>query len=234
MAMPGADPRFGPDQLPLAVVRSRRARRMRLAVAPRTGTIRLSLPWRARLAPALAWVEDHRAWIEQQIARLPGPQPLGDGTSFTLGDDRLTVVWRADGGRAVRRDGALLHVGGPAEMVAPRILRWLKKEALAALTAETLACAARAGVSVSRVSVADPRSRWGSCAVDGTIRYSWRLILAPAFVRHATVAHEVAHRVHMHHGPAFHALVAELLAANPAPARAWLRTNGAALHWFGR
>ena len=76
-------------------------------------------------------------------------------------------------------------------------------------------------------------SRWGSCASTGTIRYSWRLILAPAFVRRATVAHEVAHLVHMNHAPAFHALVAEILGSDPRPARAWLRREGAALHRFG-
>ena len=102
------------------------------------------------------------------------------------------------------------------------------------LTRETGEFAALAGVTVGRVAIGDARGRWGSCAQDGAIRYSWRLILAPAWVRRATVAHEVAHRVHMNHGAAFHALVAALLGADPAPARAWLRANGAALHWVGR
>jgi hypothetical protein len=44
----------------------------------------------------------------------------------------------------------------------------------------------------------------------------------------------VAHRVHMNHGSAFHALVKDILGEDPAPARQWLRTNGSALHWFGR
>jgi hypothetical protein len=38
----------------------------------------------------------------------------------------------------------------------------------------------------------------------------------------------------MNHAPVFHALVATLLEADPAPARAWLRTHGAGLHWVGR
>jgi predicted metal-dependent hydrolase len=38
----------------------------------------------------------------------------------------------------------------------------------------------------------------------------------------------------MNHGPAFHALVAELFGADPAPAREWLRREGAGLHRFGR
>ena len=127
------------------------------------------------------------------------------------------------------RDGRIV-VGGPADRVEARLLRWLKAEALRLLEAETRDYAARAGVVVPRVGVGDPVSRWGSCAWSGGIRYSWRLILAPDFVRRATAAHEVAHRVHMNHGPAFHALVADILGDDPAPARAWLKRHGAGLH----
>ena len=58
--------------------------------------------------------------------------------------------------------------------------------------------------------------------------------MAPDFVRRATVAHEVAHLVHMNHGPDFHALVEALLGTDPAPARRWLRREGAALHRIGQ
>jgi hypothetical protein len=119
-------------------------------------------------------------------------------------------------------------------MFEARALRWLKREALRILDSETRAFAARAGVSVGRVGIGDPRSRWGSCSASGDIRYSWRLILAPPFVLRSTVAHEVAHRVHMNHGPAFKALEQELLGESPAPARAWLRANGPGLYRYGR
>ena len=133
----------------------------------------------------------------------------------------------------LREDGRLL-AQGPAETLARRVELWLRREALRVLSEETAEFAAKAGVTVAQVAVGDPRGRWGSCAGTGVIRYSWRLILAPGFVRRATVAHEVAHRVHMNHGPAFHALDRELLGTDPAPARAWLRSHGAGLHWFGR
>ena len=97
-----------------------------------------------------------------------------------------------------------------------------------------LAMAARAGVTVARVAVADQRARWGSCSASGDIRYSWRLVLAPPPVREATVAHEVAHRLHMDHSADFHAAVARLLGRDPAPERAWLREHGARLYWLGR
>ncbi|KZE11685.1 M48 family metallopeptidase [Sphingomonas hankookensis] len=127
-----------------------------------------------------------------------------------------------------------LTCGGPSDQFPTRIERWLKREALRLLTEDTAHYAAKAGVTVAKVAIGDPKARWGSCSGDGTIRYSWRLLLAPGFVRRATVAHEVAHRVHMHHGPDFHALVDALFEGNPNDARRWLRTHGAGLHWYGR
>jgi predicted metal-dependent hydrolase len=146
----------------------------------------------------------------------------------------LTIVWEDGRRRTVLREGNTLSLSGPTETVARRVEAWIKRIALDCLTQETAEFAAKAGVTVTRVTIGDPTGRWGSCASSGAIRYSWRLILAPGWVRRATVAHEVAHRVHMNHAPVFHALVADLLGADPMPARAWLRTHGAALHWLGR
>jgi predicted metal-dependent hydrolase len=136
--------------------------------------------------------------------------------------------------RRVQREGGRLLIGGPEENIEGRLLRWFKAQALELLTVETAEFAAKAGVDAARVGVGDPVSRWGSCSSSGTVRYSWRLILAPDFVRRATVAHEVAHLVHLDHSPRFHALVKELLGEDPRPARLWLRREGAALHQVGR
>ena len=119
-------------------------------------------------------------------------------------------------------------------MMPARLVRWLKREALTLLGRETMEFAAHASVSIGKIGIGDPGTRWGSCAHNGDIRYSWRLILAPEFVRRATVAHEVAHRVHMDHSANFHAKVTEIYDGDPGKARTWLRTNGARLHWFGR
>ncbi len=216
------------------IVRNPRARGMKLAVDPRSGKVRLTLPPRASLRSALVWAEQQRDWIARQQARLPEALPLVPGASIPFGDGTLTIVWPAGTARTPRHVGDELFCGGPREGLERRVERWLRAEALRVLSADTADYAARAGVRVTGVAVGDPRARWGSCASSGAIRYSWRLLLAPEFVRRATVAHEVAHRIHMNHGPQFHAFVRELFGADPAPARAWLRANGAALHWIGR
>lgn len=207
---------------------------MRLRVDPRDGRVRLTLPTRVPLRSGLAWAEEKSGWIDAQRARLPEARPFAPGVVVPFGDAGLEIVWPAAGVRAARREGAALLCGGPIEGLERRVERWLKREALRVLSAETAEFAAKAGVRVASVGIGDPRARWGSCASSGAIRYSWRLILAPDFVRRATVAHEVAHRVHMNHGAAFHALVEALLGEDPSPSRAWLRQHGATLHRVGR
>ncbi len=216
------------------VVRHPRARVARLSVDPATGRVRLTVPARMAVKKAVAWAEQQQAWIAAQRARLPQGRPFVPGAVIPVADDRVMLHWDEGALRSPMRTGDLLLCGGPRAGFEARIERWLKREALRILAEDTAYYADRAGVTVAQVAVGDPRARWGSCSSSGAIRYSWRLLLAPAFVRRSTAAHEVAHRVHMHHGPDFHALVARLFEGDPDEARRWLRREGAALHWFGR
>jgi hypothetical protein len=225
-----------PDTVPDAfeVVRNARARRARLTFDPASGRARLVLPARAALKPALAWARGKTDWIAEQRAALPQAVPFEPGAVISVADERLELAWSQGPRRALAREGDRLVAEGLPETLPRRVEAWLKRASLDLLTRETAEFAIEAGVTASKVMVGDPRGRWGSCSGTGAIRYSWRLLLAPGWVRRATVAHEVAHRVHMNHGPAFHALVHDLLGTDPTPARTWLRTHGARLHWIGR
>jgi predicted metal-dependent hydrolase len=233
---PRTEPVFagGVHVRPLTLIRSARARQMRLVVNPRDACVRLTIPRRAGLGEAYRWAETKRGWIEAQLAAFPSPHPIQPGMNVPLAGTMLTLEWDAAYPRKPCCVGTNLRVGGPRAGLDLRLMRWLKTEARALLEEESRACAAQIGVTLGRVAVGDPVSRWGSCTASGDLRYSWRLILAPDNVRRATVAHEVAHRVHMNHGREFHALVASLHGEDPGPARHWLRTHGAELHWFGR
>jgi len=63
--------------------------------------------------------------------------------------------------------------------------------------------AALHGVKVSRVTVRNQKSRWGSCSRRGTISLNWRLIQSPGFVRDYIILHELAHRRQMNHSEKF-------------------------------
>ncbi|MCF8707249.1 M48 family metallopeptidase [Rhizorhapis sp. SPR117] len=224
----------GGIEYPLRVRRHARTRSFRLSIDPARLEIRLGLPPKASLRKALKWVSEQRVWLEGQLAAAPDTIILSHGAIIPFEGRDVQINWSSSAPRRVVQEGDSLVVGGPQSSISPRILRWLRQVAREKLTHETGLYAARAGLRLGQVSVGDPRSRWGSCAASGNIRYSWRLICAPIFVRQATVAHEVAHLAHMDHSPAFHARHAQIYGEDPAPARRWLREHGAMLHRIGR
>lgn len=222
----------GDEAWPVRLVHHARSRRYRLVFDAARAELRLTLPRRGSAAKALRWASEQQDWLAEQVGKAVVPVDVGPGSSVPLfGIDRL-IDWDPALPRAVRLDGDILRLGGPADGVGRRVERWLKAQALALMADESRAIAARAGLGVGRVGVGDPRSRWGSCTATGDLRYSWRLVMAPDHVRRATVAHEVAHLQHMDHGRAFHALVDELHDGDVAAARAWLRREGRGLHRY--
>ena len=218
----------------LVAARHPAARGVRLRADPAAGVLRLTLPPRGGTREAVRLVADNRDWIAGQVTRWPQPLPFVHGAVIPFDGGRLTLDWSPDHARAARRDGDLLLLGGAIETLAPRTLRWLRAAALTDLDIATRAMAVQIERPVTKISVGDPRGRWGSCVSrHGRIAYSWRLILAPGWVRASVVAHEAAHLVHADHGRGFHALLAEL-DPRAGEARRWLKAHGAALHWVGR
>ena len=224
--------RVGDDAWPVRVVRHAQSRRYRLVFDAARGELRLTVPRRASERAALKWAGEQQLWLVEQVGKALLPVLVGPGTSVPFRGIDRQVDWSPTAARAIRLDDNSLSVGGPQEAVGRRIERWLKGQALDLVERESREIAAGAGLSVGRVGVGDPRSRWGSCTHDGDLRYSWRLVMAPDHVRRATVAHEVAHLRHMDHGPAFHALVDELHDGDVAAARGWLRREGRGLHRY--
>jgi len=198
------------------------------------GALRLSLPMRGGIPEALALIASHEGWIAAQVSRWPQPLPFTPGAIIPFDGEPIVLEWHPAHPRQPRLHADALRIGGPEASLPARTLRWLRAEALADMAASTHEIAAEVARPVTQVRVGDPRARWGSCSTTrGVIAYSWRLILAPTHIRRNVVAHEVAHLVHGHHGPAFYALLAGL-DPNTGASKLWLHSHGAALHWVGR
>ncbi|HTM04971.1 MAG TPA: SprT family zinc-dependent metalloprotease [Vicinamibacterales bacterium] len=116
----------------------------------------------------------------------------------------------------------------PAPMV-PEERRRLRAEAEHDLPPRLRALAVQHQVTgLTRISIRNQRTRWGSCGRDGHICLNWRLVLMPPHVRDYVLIHELMHLRRMDHSPKYWKLVA---AACPdyAVARHWLRANGRGL-----
>ncbi len=222
---------IGDAVVPVVVMRHHAARRMRLRWDAVAATLRLTLPPRAGIRAARAWVEEQRAWVERQRRAAPeGRLPVMHGAVLPWGEGALTVDWQAAAARQPRLADERLIVGGPEATVGRRVGRWLAARALEDFGARAHAMAATAALPLAGVAVGDARRRWGSCSSSRQLRFSWRLALAPDYVRHALVAHEVAHLAHMDHSARFRALETRLGGEAVGASRVWLRAHGATLH----
>ena len=220
--------------VPIEIRPMRSARRLRLRFDEAQGVLKLTCPWRTSRRVALAWALDQKDWIDAQLSRALPPEPLSPGATLPVEGVDVRLAWSAQAPRSPWLDGGELRCGGPESAFPGRIERFLKRRALDVMSGEVAEYAAVAGATARSGSVGDAGSRWGSCSSQGKIRLSWRLILAPPNVRRFVVAHEVAHLVHLHHGPEFKALEAQLFGPGLAQAKAELRRIGPRLRRIGR
>jgi predicted metal-dependent hydrolase len=218
-----------PDAPEIALVlrRSARARRFSLRVSRIDGQVTLTLPTHAREAEALAFARDQTEWLRRALAQSPAAErPEPGGTVLFEGEARRIVEGAV---RTPRLDGATLIVPPGIDRLAARLEAFFKVCARQRLQATTEHYAAQLGRPFRRITLRDTRSRWGSCAHDGSLSYNWRLIMAPPGVLDYVAAHEVAHLEQMNHSPAFWAVV-ERLRPGYVAERAWLKRHGSALH----
>jgi predicted metal-dependent hydrolase len=213
-----------------------RARNYTLRVAGPARPPVLTMPKRGSLNEARRFLDRHSGWLQRQIDRLPPPTTISDGATIPL-RGVLHVIRHEPGVRgAVAIENELgrptLVVSGDARHLRRRVVDFLKREAKRDLEWAVIRHALAVGVRAKAVRLRDQTSRWGSCSVAGHLSFSWRLVMAPPFVLDYLAAHEVAHLRELNHSHRFWA-ICEALAPQTEQARAWLRTNGPALHAIG-
>ena len=106
----------------------------------------------------------------------------------------------------------------------PDAIKELRRQAACELPAHLLRLAEHHGLHVSRISVRNQRSRWGSCSPSGHICLNWRLVLMPDTVRDYVLIHELMHLRRLDHSRHFWRLVAHAC-PDYQSARQWLRKN---------
>jgi predicted metal-dependent hydrolase len=222
-----------------------RARRVSLRVDARRREVIATAPSLKRLGEAVAFAGQRAQWINRHLAALPESIPIAPGDVLeVLGEGHILMRARTRLEAGFRQTGdgpPVLAAFGEQDAFARAILRLLKRQALEVFTERTAHYARALGAPTPAVAIGDPKARWGSCrpprkglkADAGSIRYNWRLVLAPRAVADYVAAHECAHLLEANHGPRFWALVRRIYGPEKAP-REWLKRQGTRLHGFGR
>lgn len=222
--------------LTLTVRENARATRLTLRIAAGGKGVSVTAPPGTRPGDIDRFVDRHTGWLEERLKKLPARPQLRPGVKAPIrGVPHLIVHAPESRGLATIIAGEMgpeIHVHGERPHLPRRIADHLKREAKKDIGLLVDKHCKAIGRKATALAFKDTVSRWGSCTADGKLSFSWRIMMAPPAIIDYLVAHEVAHLVHMNHGPKFWALC-EKLCPRTKEARAWLKRNGQALQAIG-
>ena len=212
-------------------VRVKRARKYILRVRP-DGSLRVTIPRGGSRREAEAFVQRQQAWVAAErlrVAERHAPVQWRAGDAILLhgepsvlrvqevGRSRMLVV----GDQRVRLTAGVDNVRRAAELALRRI-------AGRELAPRLEALAAGHRLTVSRITIRNQRSRWGSCSHRGVIALNFRLVQMPPWVCDYVLLHELMHLRQQNHSRRYWRLVAEVCPEYRAAER-WLKLEGKAL-----
>jgi predicted metal-dependent hydrolase len=200
----------------------RRSRRRTIGFFVDDTGLRVTAPRWVTLTEIDAALADKERWILRKLV---------EWRNHAQRRERLAVRWE-DGGTVtyLGRDLTMrVHAGTPTVALEGEVLRvalphgagesqlrdavqaWLLTRAQALFAERLPIFTARLGQAPTRWRLSSARTRWGSCAPDGSIRLNWRLVHFPVEIVDYVIAHELAHLKEMNHGPRFWATVQMLM-----------------------
>ena len=193
----------------------RRSNRRTLALTlDRQGRLIAHAPLQMPLRTIEAFILEKQDWIARKRQELSAAESRMSGFSLEEGGcipylgGRLRVSYGSVR-RAEIQDGVLVlpRTGRPAQQV----LNWLTEQARRVLPPYVEKWSRRMNVYPAALSFGYAKARYGSMTSDGRMRLNVALMHFPAQHIDYVVVHELAHRVHPDHSPAFHACVESVL-----------------------
>lgn len=190
-----------------------RQNRKTIGIYIKNGGVEVRAPLGMSQREIARFVDSKRAWIDAALAK--EQLRLQQRAAFALhyGD---AIPYRGQAypiaprpGRRVGFDGSFYmppELSGEEIMAAcVQIYRLLAKELL---REKSLYFAEKMQVTPHNIKVNGAKTRWGSCSAQGSLNFSWRLVMADDAVIDYVVVHELAHLRELNHSPRFWAVVA--------------------------
>jgi len=213
---------IGPRSYPVSIVRHRRARRYVLRMTS-DGGLRITVPRGASVAGGVAFAKGQGAWIAREHDRRVGlTGAWSDGRSVWFRGEQVPLVM---GETTVGFGSETMARPEVAEKIREAFEHHLRALAMRELPARCYELARMHGLIVSRVSIRNQRSRWGSCSSRGAIALNWRLIQMPPSVSDYVILHELMHMRQPNHSRQFWREVASVC-DTWRQSEAWLKKHG--------
>ena len=214
----------------LLIIRSSRAKRIRISLDHRNGNFSITAPVftplseiKKNITLAENWIAKHTANIVTKKQLKPNDTLCIYGTDYAI--EHVNTIGRAKG-IIIENKIRIYCKQDSFNLVAVTFIKRMAKQIFTKICEEN---AKQLEQTVNRISIRDTIRQWGSCSEDNNISLSWRLILAPKKVAIYVCVHEVCHLVEMNHSQRFWGLVASLCPDYKKQIQ-WLKVNGKTLH----
>jgi predicted metal-dependent hydrolase len=197
---------------------SPRARHVRLKVTPTDGLC-VVIPRGFDPAEIPALVQKRQSWIEKALKDVAAKvRPIAaDYMPDKLVLPAVGETWQINYQQGSKRASlnpdpdslqlAFFAAEHDQAKVFSMLRRWLKTRANEALQPWVYSLAQELNFEISRVTIRNQRSRWGSCSSKKSLSLNLKLLfLQPDEVQHVLV-HELCHTVQPNHSPRFWQLV---------------------------
>jgi predicted metal-dependent hydrolase len=200
-------------------------------IVKRDGTLTVRAPLRMPETAIRAFVQSHAGWIlEKQAQAKAAPPPpqkrYADGETFLYqGKEYPLTIVPSQRPAVVLERAAFRLTRSALPKAQAAFTRWYKQQALVVLTARVETLAKQFGFRYGKIRISSARTRWGSCSSNGTLSFTWRLVMAPPEVIDYVVMHELVHTQVRNHSPKFWNRLSGVM---PDYKRhvAWLKKNG--------
>lgn len=172
-----------------------------------------------RVHKRAAWILRQQRNFERYSFDQPPREYVSGETHRYLGRQyRLKVLQSATSRESARmsRGRILVYVQDTQDRdrVKQLLENWYRKQAKRVFRErldEWYPKVARFGIEYPELAVRRMRSRWGSCTPSGKITLNLKLLQLPKALIDYVIVHELAHRKHPNHSPAFYALLDRIM-----------------------
>jgi predicted metal-dependent hydrolase len=210
------------------IIRSKR-KTLALIVKP-DGSLIVRAPLRASEKAIREFVESNAKWVEKKrveaLAFLPpAPKQYIPGEMFLyLGNTYPLEIVKGQKAPLLL-EGSFKLAEFDQKNARLAFERWYRGQAKQILNERVSLYASQYDFQYKKIGITSARTRWGSCSSNGSLNFSWRLILAPMEVVDYVVVHELVHTLFHNHSRRFWKRVEKIM-PDYKERRKWLRKDG--------
>lgn len=203
--------------------KNRRSKRITIRVKE-GGKVQVTLPTSLPFQQAIQVVNQHTAWISQQLEKASQQQlqrTLDWDSHFSILEKKLQLKAHTGQYLTMQETAETIFLLVPQDwkIQAPSSQEGIKKGLIETLRIfakrylpqRTHYWAKLHQININKVFIKNVKTRWGSCSNKGNINLSVHLMLLPPTWIDYVICHELAHIAHPNHSPAFWAHLEELL-----------------------